>query len=68
MFTATDDVLTSYGSACVALFFIFVALGLGAGYITQVGCPKIGLDTTLIIRTVWTVVCSLSLRLLGTLN
>ena len=52
MFTATDDVLTSYGSACVAIFFIFVALGLGAGYITQVSYPKIGPDTPFVIDTV----------------
>ena len=52
MFTATDDVLTSYGSACVAIFFIFVALGLGAGYITQVSYPKIGPDTPFVIDIV----------------
>ena len=36
MLTAGDDELTSYGSACIALFFVFIALGLVAGYITQV--------------------------------
>lgn len=59
MFTATDDVLTSYGSACVAIFFIFIALGLGAGYITQVGFPKIGLVLkTLVVKEVKTTVNS----------
>ena len=36
MLTAGDDELTSYGSACIAIFFVFICLGVVAGYITQV--------------------------------
>ena len=34
--TATGDELTGYGVAAILIFFIFIALGLGGAYYTQV--------------------------------
>jgi len=42
MLTAGEDELTSYGSACIALFFVFIGLGLAAGYVTQQKVGRVG--------------------------